>query len=87
MRPSWQSGMQNLPNPPMGRIRTPPSAGAASSLMLVSAPMRDWLDSQADVPGLRLGRLIAEAGPGDLISLVHRQPACLQMLRARMGRG
>jgi hypothetical protein len=25
--------------------------------------------------------------PGDLISLVHRQPACLQMLRARMGRG
>ena len=49
--------------------------------------MGDRLDSQADVPGLRLGRRIAEAGPGDLISLVHRQPACLQMLRARMGRG
>lgn len=87
MRPSGQSGSQNLPNPPTGHIRTPPSAGVACSPIPVSAPMGDWLDSQADVPGLRLGRLIAEAGPGDLFSPVHRQPACLQMLRARMGRG
>jgi hypothetical protein len=39
------------------------------------------------VLGLWLDRLIEQGDPGDLVSMVHRQQAWLEMLRARMGRG
>jgi hypothetical protein len=68
-------------------VHNPPPAGIVSSPMPVNGPVCDWLDSQANVLGLWLDRLIAQGDPGDLISMVHRQQAWLQMLRARMGRG
>ena len=61
--------------------------GPVSSPMPLSGPLCDWIDSQANVLGLWLDRLIAEGDPGDLISMVHRQQAWLELLRARMGRG
>ena len=62
------------------------AAGPVSSPMPLSGPLCDWIDSQANVLGLWLDRLIAEGDPGDLISMVHRQQAWLELLRARMGR-
>lgn len=67
-------------------VNHPQSAGFVSSPMPVSGPMCDWIDSQANVLGLWLDRLIAEGDPGDLISLVHRQQAWLQMLQAHISR-
>lgn len=101
MRPSRQYSTESLPSPSMDAgnpsgspdfcgtcpVHSPPSAGIVSSPMPVSGPVCDWLDSQANVLGLWLDRLIAEGDPGDLISMVHRQQIWLQMLRARMGRG
>jgi hypothetical protein len=55
--------------------------------MPASGPLCDRIRSQANVPVLWLGRLIAEGDPGDLISMVHRQQAWLELLRARTGRG
>jgi len=68
-------------------VHTPSTTGAVSSPMPVSGPMCDWIESQANVLGLWLDRLIAEGDPGDLVSLVHRQHAWLELLRARLGRG
>lgn len=68
-------------------VNMPDPAGPVSSPMPVSGPLCDWIDSQANVLGLWLDRLIAEGDPGDLISMVHRQQAWLELLRARMGRG
>jgi len=49
--------------------------------------MSDWIESQTNVLGLWLDRLIEEGDPGDLVSLVHRQHAWLELLRTRLGRG
>ena len=64
-----------------------PSPGLVSSPMPVSGPLCDWIDSQANVLGLWLDRLIAEGDPSDLITMVHRQQVWLELLRTRMGRG
>ncbi len=63
-----------------------PPLHAVSSPAVTAGPLGDWIDSQANVLGLWLDRLIAEGDPGDLISLVHRQHAWLELLRARIGR-
>jgi hypothetical protein len=55
--------------------------------MPASGPLCDRIRSQPNVPVLWLGRLIAEGETGDLISMVHRQQAWLELLRARTGRG
>lgn len=68
-------------------VHTLSTTGAVSSPMPVSGPMCDWIESQANVLGLWLDRLIAEGDPGDMVSLVHRQHAWLELLRARLGRG
>ena len=68
-------------------VHNPSTTGAVSSPMPVSGPMCDWIESQANVLGLWLDRLIAEGDPGDMVSLVHRQHAWLELLRARLGRG
>ncbi len=75
-----------------GLCRTCPAsphlpAGTVSSPMPASAPLCDWIDSQANVLGLWLDRLIEQGDPEDLISMVHRQQAWLEMLRTRMVRG
>ncbi len=62
-------------------------AGPVSSPVPVSGPLCDWIGSQANVLGLWLDRLIAEGDPGDLVSMVHRQQAWLELLRDRMSRG
>lgn len=67
-------------------VHTNDPAGAVSSPVPVSGPICDWIDSQANVLGLWLDRLIAEGDPGDLISMVHRQQAWLELLRTRMVR-
>lgn len=48
--------------------------------------MQDWLDSQRLVMSVWLDRLIAEGDPDDLISLIHRQAAWLDLMRARHNR-
>jgi len=68
-------------------VNMPGPAGPVSSSMPASGPLCDRIRSQANVPVLSLGRLIAEGDPGDLISMVHRQQAWLELLRARTGRG
>lgn len=59
---------------------------SASSPASASGPLRDWIESQANVLGLWLDRLIEEGDPGDLISLVHRQQAWLELMRMQLDR-
>ncbi len=101
MRLSRQTHTGSLPTPSMETgnlsetpetcricpVHNSPSDRLASSPMPVSGPVGDWIESQTNVLGLWLDRLIAEGDPGDLISMVHRQQAWLQMLRAHIGRG
>ncbi|MBR9835385.1 MAG: hypothetical protein GYB42_09380 [Alphaproteobacteria bacterium] len=47
--------------------------------------LRDWLDSQRAVMTLWLDRLIAEGDPDDLVSLLHRQAAWLDLMKAKTG--
>jgi len=68
-------------------VHAPSGGGAFSSPLTISAPMSDWIESQTNVLGLWLDRLIEEGDPGDLVSLVHRQHAWLELLRTRLGRG
>jgi hypothetical protein len=75
-----------------GLCRTCPASphnppGAVSSPMPMSGPVCDWIDSQANVLGLWLDRLIEQGDPDDLVSMVHRQQAWLELLRTRMIRG
>ena len=44
----------------------------------------DWIDSQAKVTRIWLDQLIAEGDPDDMISLIHRQAAWLDMMRSRI---
>lgn len=44
----------------------------------------DWIDSQARVTRIWLDQLIAEGDPHDMISLIHRQAAWLDMMRSRL---
>lgn len=100
MRPSRQFDVQTLrtESPERGEAtemsgiyRTCPvnsqnPPGAVSSPMPASGPVCDWSGSQANVLGLWLDRLIEQGDPGDLVSMVHRQQAWLELLRARMVR-
>lgn len=45
--------------------------------------LQDWLDSQRLVMSIWLDRLIAEGDPQDLISLIHRQAAWLDLMKNR----
>ncbi len=44
----------------------------------------DWVDSQARVTRIWLDELIAEGDPQDLVSLIHRQAAWLDMMKVRL---
>lgn len=44
----------------------------------------DWVESQASVTRIWLDQLIAEGDPQDLISLIHRQAAWLDLMRSRL---
>lgn len=44
----------------------------------------DWIESQAKVTRIWLDQLIAEGDPDDMISLIHRQAAWLDMMRSRI---
>jgi hypothetical protein len=60
--------------------------GAVSSPVSGKGPLCDWIDTQSVVLGLWLDRLIEQGDPDDLVSLVHRQQAWLEMMRDRVGR-
>lgn len=63
------------------------ATGAVSSPVSGKGPLCDWIDTQAGVLGLWLDRLIEQGDPDDLVSLVHRQQAWLELMRDRVGRG
>ncbi len=65
------------PAPPLHVVSSPAAA---------TGPLGDWMDSQANVLGLWLDRLIEAGDPADLISMVHRQQAWLQLMREHLGR-
>lgn len=44
----------------------------------------DWVESQASVTRIWLDQLIAEGDPQDLVSLIHRQAAWLDLMRSRL---
>lgn len=58
--------------------------GAVSSPVPGKDPLCDWLDSQTCILGLWLDRLIAQGDPDDLISMIHRQQAWLELMRQRV---
>jgi hypothetical protein len=53
----------------------------------MAGPLGDWIDSQANVLGLWLDRLIEQGDPADLISMVHRQQLWLELMRGRLNKG
>lgn len=46
----------------------------------------DWVESQSRVTRLWLDQLIAEGDPNDLVSVIHRQAAWLDLMRERLER-
>ncbi|MEQ9316380.1 MAG: hypothetical protein RLN72_11060 [Henriciella sp.] len=44
-----------------------------------------WVESQCGVTQLWLDQLVASGDPGDLVSLIHRQAAWLELVRDRLG--
>lgn len=63
------------------------ATGAVSSPASGQGPLCDWLGSQSSVLNLWLDRLIEQGDPDDLVSMVHRQQAWLELMRARVGSG
>lgn len=63
------------PHPPLTAVSCP---------AVKASPLGDWIDSQAQVLGLWLDRLIEQGDPGDLISMVHRQQVWLELMRGRI---
>lgn len=57
-----------------------------SSPASVEGPLRDWIESQVNVLGIWLDRLIEEGDPGDLISMVHRQQSWLELMGMQLER-
>lgn len=60
---------------------------AVSCPAVKASPLGDWIDSQAQVLGLWLDRLIEQGDPGDLVSMVHRQQVWLELMRGRIQKG
>lgn len=48
-----------------------------------SDSLQNWIDSQRFIMSVWLDRLIAEGDPNDLISLIHRQAAWLELMKNR----
>lgn len=46
----------------------------------------EWLESQCSVTRVWLDRLIAEGDPDDMVSVIHRQAAWLDLVRERLDR-
>lgn len=44
----------------------------------------DWVESQSRVTRIWLDELIAEGDPNDLVSVIHRQAAWLELMRVRL---
>ncbi|MEM5517853.1 hypothetical protein WNY37_12925 [Henriciella sp. AS95] len=44
----------------------------------------DWIESQCSVTRVWLDRLIAAGDPDDMVSLIHRQAAWLELVRDRL---
>ncbi|WP_300393562.1 hypothetical protein [Henriciella sp.] len=44
----------------------------------------DWVESQSKVTRIWLDELIAEGDPNDLVSVIHRQAAWLELMRDRL---
>jgi hypothetical protein len=65
----------------------PPGQAVSSPAPSMAGPLGDWIDSQANVLGLWLDRLIEQGDPADLISMVHRQQLWLELMRGRLNKG
>lgn len=61
-----------------------PQAGDTAARRASPSRVRDWVESQASVTRIWLDQLIAEGDPEDLVSLVHRQAAWLDLMRERL---
>lgn len=86
------SGREDASCPAADRPSCPfaprPSPQAASSPATgIAGPLGDWIDTQANVLGLWLDRLIEQGDPGDVISMVHRQQAWLELMKGRLQQG
>lgn len=44
----------------------------------------DWVESQSRVTRIWLDELIAEGDPDDMVSVIHRQAAWLELMRERL---
>lgn len=64
--------------------RSPCGASPRSAASGGQGRLLDWIDSQARVTRIWLDQLIAEGDPDDMISLIHRQAAWLDMMRSRL---
>ncbi len=65
----------------------PPVHAVSSPVTAAAGLLGDWIDSQANVLGLWLDRLIEQGDPADLISMVHRQQLWLELMRGRLQKG
>jgi hypothetical protein len=66
------------------RCRTTPAGG--DGLSADKAQLLGWIESQCSVTQVWLDRLIAAGDPDDMVSLIHRQAAWLQLVRERLDR-
>jgi hypothetical protein len=60
------------------------TAKASEQGMARQHRLRDWIDSQASVTRIWLDQLIAEGDPQDMVTLIHKQAAWLDLMRSRL---
>ncbi|MGB3625003.1 MAG: hypothetical protein WA989_04195 [Henriciella sp.] len=58
---------------------------SAAPLSADQKHLLDWIESQCGVTQIWLDRLVANGDPQDLVSLIHRQAAWLDLIRSRLG--
>lgn len=82
----------NAPEPIGDPVRKPVSCSKFSRSGDTPARLSDdqqrllaWIESQCGVTQLWLDQLVASGDPGDLVSLIHRQAAWLELIRDRLG--
>lgn len=60
------------------------SGEAAQPLSAEQKRLLDWVESQCGVTQIWLDRLVATGDPEDLVSLIHKQAAWLDLVRSRL---
>lgn len=60
------------------------ASGAGQACEAGRVRILDWVESQSRVTRIWLDELIAEGDPDDLVSVIHRQAAWLDLMRDRL---